>query len=307
MKRKHKIIIFITVILTLLAVFSTSAFALTESEVQAAIDEHGADTVNGNIFVWFLCAIAFLKVSQKIDSFMASLGVNVGHTGGSMLAEAAIAARGLFTAKQFAGGFGKGSGGSSSGGSSGNGGGGFTKGGIVGMVGRGISNSGVKKATGKSNGGLGGKVYTSSVGKGGSFATSVIGRVATGNISSMGTISGEGSSEALACYLGHTAMGDAEGIPTYSDVEIGGGHIMATEESEEHPDGIEVAMYHTEQYMKPSGEHTVITTADGEKWYKQYARDTVERTPHAAPNGMITYSERVVKKLLNPPKRKDRV
>ena len=82
---------------------------------------------------------------------------------------------------------------------------------------------------------------------------------------------------------------------------------MATEESEEHPDGIEVAMYHTEQYMKPSGEHTVITTADGEKWYKQYARDTVERTPHAAPNGMITYSERIVKKLPNPPKRKDRV
>ena len=107
MKRKHKIIIFIAVMLTVLAIFSTSAFALTESEVQAAIDEHGADTVNGNIFVWFLCAIAFLKVSQKIDSFMASLGVNVGHTGGSMLAEAAIAARGIFTAKQFAGGFGK--------------------------------------------------------------------------------------------------------------------------------------------------------------------------------------------------------
>ena len=164
MKRKYKIIIFITVILTLLFVFSTSAFALTESEVQAAIDEHGADTVNGNIFVWFLCAIAFLKVSQKIDSFMASLGVNVGHTGGSMLAEAVIATRGLFMAKQFAGGFGKGSGDSSGGGgSSGNGGGGFTKGGIVGMVGRGISNSGVKKATGKSSGGLGGKVYTSSV------------------------------------------------------------------------------------------------------------------------------------------------
>ena len=303
MKRKHKIIIFIAVMLTVLAIFSTSAFALTESEVQAAIDEHGADTVNGNIFVWFLCAIAFLKVSQKIDSFMAGLGINVGQTGGSMLSEAAIAIRTMVAAKQFAGG-GRGSGGSNGGSS---GGGSFMKGGLAGVVGRSFTNSGVKKATGKSNGGLGGKVYTSSVGKGGSFANSVIGRVATGNISSTGMISGEGSSEALACYLGHAAMGDADGIPTYSDVEIGGGRIMATEESEEHPDGIEVAMYHTEQYMKPSGEHTVITTADGEKWYKQYARDTVERTPHTAPNGMITYSEKVVKKLPNPPKRKDRV
>ena len=304
MKRKHKIIIFITVILTLLAVFSTSAFALTESEVQAAIDEHGADTVNGNIFVWFLCAIAFLKVSQKIDSFMAGLGINVGQTGGSMLSEAAIAIRTMVAAKQFAGG-GRGSGGSNGGSS---GGGSFMQGGLAGVVGRSFTNSGVKKATGKSSGGLGGKAYTSSVSKGGSFANKVIGRVATGNISSVGTISGKGASEALSSYLGLTALGEgADGVSTYSDVEIGGGRIMATEMSAEYPDGIAVGMYHTEQYMKPSGEHTVITTADGEKWYKQYARDTVERTPHAAPNGMITYSERIVKKLPNPPKRKDRI
>lgn len=40
-----------------------------------------------------------LKVSQKIDSFMSSLGINVGHTGGSMLAEAMIAMRGIGVAK----------------------------------------------------------------------------------------------------------------------------------------------------------------------------------------------------------------
>ena len=37
-----------------------------------------------------------MKVSQKIDSFMASLGVNVGHTGGSMLAEAMMRKRQTF-------------------------------------------------------------------------------------------------------------------------------------------------------------------------------------------------------------------
>jgi hypothetical protein len=31
-----------------------------------------------------------VKVSQKIDSFMSSLGINVGHTGGSLMAEATI-------------------------------------------------------------------------------------------------------------------------------------------------------------------------------------------------------------------------
>ena len=306
MRKRNKFIFFIAVTLITVSVFGMSAFALTDSEVQAAVAEHGEDFITGNVFVWFLCAIAFLKVSQKIDSFLAGLGISVGHTGGSLLAEAAIATRGIFTAKQFANHFGGGSGGG--GGSSGNGGGGFAKGGLAGMVGRSFTKSGVNKATGKSSGGIGGKAYTSSVNKGGSFANNVIGRVATGNISSVGTISGEGSSEALMSYLGYTAMGsDAEGIPSYSDVEIGGGRIMATETNEEHPHGISIGMYHADTYMKPSGEHTVVTAADGTKWYKQYAKDTVERTPHAAPNGAITYSERIVKKLPDPPKRKDRV
>ena len=224
MKKYSKTFLTIAAVLIMICIFSTTAFALTEDEVLAAVEERGQDSVNGSIFVWFLCAIAFLKVSQKIDSFMAGLGINVGQTGGSMLTEAAIVARTIFAAKEFA------SGGRSSGRSKGSSDGGFMKGGLAGMVGRGFTNSGVKKATGKSSGGLGGKAYTSSVNKGGSFANSVIGRVATGNISSVGTISGEGSAAALSSYLGHTALGEgAEGVPAYSDVEIGGGRIMATE------------------------------------------------------------------------------
>ena len=208
-------------------------------------------------------------------------------------------------AKQFAGRAG-GTGGK--GASSGGGGGGFMKGGLAGVVSRNFSNNAVKKATGNGSGGLGGKAFTSSVSKGGGFANSVIGRVATGNISSMGTISGAGSSEALMSYLGYTALGeDAEDVPSYSNVEIGGGRIMATETSADNPGGIDVGMYNTEQYMAPSGEHTTITAADGTSWYKQYAQDTVERTPYKAQNGAIGYHENIVKKLPDPPRRKDRV
>ena len=304
MKRKNKIVFIIAVTLIMVFLCSVPAFAISESDVQAAVDEQGRDAVTGNIFVWFLCAIAFLKVSQKIDSFLAGLGINVGHTGGSMLAEALIASRGVFAAKQFAGG----SKGGSGGGGSSSGGGGFMSGGLVGAVGRNFSNGGVKKATGQSGGGLGGKAYTSSVNKGGGFANSVIGRVATGNISSVGSISGEGSEAALMSYLGYTAMGSgATDVPKFSNVEIGGGRMMATETSAEHPGGIDVGMYHTDKYMKPLGDYTTITAADGTSWYKQYAQDTVKRTPYTAPNGQVAYREEVVKELPNPPQRKDKV
>ena len=88
MKRKHKILITLLAVAVTVSLTTVPAFALTESEVQDQVNAVGKEVVTGNLFVWFLCAIAFLKVSQKIDSFMSSLGINVGHTGGSMLAEA---------------------------------------------------------------------------------------------------------------------------------------------------------------------------------------------------------------------------
>lgn len=307
MKRKHRILIILAVTLLVVCMCSVPAFAVTESEVQAQVDAQGKEAVTGNIFIWFLCAIAFLKVSQKIDSFMSSLGINVGHTGGSMLAEAMIAARGIATAKNFAGGS---HGGSSSGGGSSGGGGGtsFMSGGLAGVVSRNFTNNAVKKATGNGGGGLGGKAYTSSVSKGGGFANSVIGRVATGNISSTGSMTGKGAEDALMSYMGYTALEDgAADIPSYSNVEIGGGRILATETSDEYPEGVAIGMYHTDQYMAPSGEYSTVTAADGTTWYKQYAVDTVDRKPYKAPDDTIAYKESIVKKLPDPPRRKDRV
>lgn len=84
----------LTLSLTLMQIMPV--LAVTEDEVAA----HGKEATAGSIFIWFLCAIAFLKISQKIDSFMSSLGINVGHTGGSMMAEFMIAAKGLTSAKK---------------------------------------------------------------------------------------------------------------------------------------------------------------------------------------------------------------
>ena len=95
--KKLRRILFLALMVGLLACLCCQpAFAaVSEEEVQAQVDAVGKEAVSGNVLIWFMCAIGFLKVSQKIDSFMASLGVNVGHTGGSMLAEALIAARGF--------------------------------------------------------------------------------------------------------------------------------------------------------------------------------------------------------------------
>lgn len=304
MKKRNRILLMLAVMLVMVCMFSVPAFAMTESEVQAQVDAHGKEAVTGNVFIWFLCAIAFLKVSQKIDSFMSSLGINVGHTGGSMLGEAMIAARGIASARNFAGGGGHGGngGGSSGGGTT------FMSGGLAGVVSRSFTNSAVKKATGSSGGGLGGKMYDASVSKGGGFANSVIGKVATGNISSTGSMTGKGAEDALMSYMGYTALEKgAADIPSYSNVEIGGGRIMATETSAEHPEGIAIGMYHTDQYMAPSGDYSTVTAVDGTTWYKQYAADTVQRTPYKAPDNTIAYKESIVKKLPDPPRRKDRV
>lgn len=144
-------------ILVLVAVMSTSAFAISESDVESAVSASGKEAVSGNVLVWFLCAIAFLKVSQKIDSFLSSLGLNVGHTGGSMLSEAMIAMRAINTATSAVG---SALGSHSRHGSapaSGKPGGrsaaaaGFFSGGLVGMASRKIASDAVRTATTEKN------------------------------------------------------------------------------------------------------------------------------------------------------------
>ena len=328
MKKYKKVLTAAFLMALLLCLSCQTAFAFSESDAQAQVDAAGREAVSGNVLVWFLCAIAFLKVSQKIDSFMSSLGVNVGHTGGSMIAEALVAARGVSAVRNFSRQhFGGGHSSSSSHVNTGSPGspGGFMAGGLAGVVSRQVTNSAIRTATAstvteKSSGkgpggfvsavsaGIGGNMYTSSVAKGGDFANNVIGTVAAGNISSMGTMTGEKAAQALHSYMGYAALGEgAQHVPSFTGVEIGGGRITGTEISEEHPEGISFGMYHADQYTPPEGPYTTVQAVDGTSWYKQYAQDAVEKSPYMAADGSIAYKESIVKKMPPVPKRKDRL
>ena len=337
MKKYKKVLTAAFLMALLLCLSCQTAFAFSEGDAQAQVDAAGREAVSGNVLVWFLCAIAFLKVSQKIDSFMSSLGVNVGHTGGSMIAEAMIAARGVgavrnFSRQHFGGGHSSSSShvntGSGSPGTPGSPGG-FMAGGLAGVVGRQVTNSAIRTATshtetnrqsGKAPGGsiggfastisagIGGNMYASSVVKGGDFAGNVIGTVATGNIASVGSMTGEKAAQALHSYMGYAALGEgAQHVPSFTGVEIGGGRITGTEISEEHPEGISFGMYHADQYTPPEGPYTTVQAVDGTSWYKQYAQDAVEKSPYMAADGSIAYKESIVKKMPPVPKRKDRL
>ena len=560
-------------ILTLVVVMSTSAFAISESDVESAVSASGNEAVSGNVLVWFLCAIAFLKVSQKIDSFLSSLGLNVGHTGGSMLSEAMIAMRAINTATSAVGsalGSRSRHGSAPASGKSGSGSAaaaGFFSGGLVGMASRKIASDAVRTATTEKNivqpqqaeatvsrthassdthsgsqtaseqqrqntsqldqnqqtvssravnseqrensqqalhesqhsmdanqlhqdtqsaqeqqfhaalhtedqqashlafqseqgefvgsvvqsdefdasseearteqsqvmqsalqqeqigvtqrevqseesrhaqhdtmagfhteqsgitqreqvqhtqqdtqtaafhsaqsdkqffsvrNGLskttiaertvqaqerpgrflhsrtpsvapasapasevsaarsapipsaptqfrsfGGTLFAKSLYQGGAFANDVIGTVARGDYRTTGSITGETATRSLMSYMGFTALGEhATNIPRYQDVEIGGGRITGREFTPEHPGGIDFCMYHADQYAKPKGDYSKVYSADDAAWYKQYAADTVERTPYQAEDGKIAYHEKIVQKLPNPPQRKDRM
>ena len=307
MNRKTKHITGIVLSVLVICALTIPAFALTESDVQSQVSASGKEGVAGNLFVWFLCAVAFLKISQKIDSFMQGLGINVGHTGGSMLAEVMLAARGIAAARGFAG---RGGGNVSRGGNNSCSGesNSFLQGGLAGVVNRSFYNGAYRNATGSGNGGIGGMAFRASMTKGGDIANNVISRVATGSPGTGNVMSGNMAADALMSYMGFTALGDdAAGVPSFSHVEIGGGHITGTEISEDEPAGRSFAMYCTEQYTEPNREYTPVTTVDGVQWYKQYAQDVVEKTPYQGADGAISYRESLIRRLPDPPRRKDKI
>ena len=383
---KYRRITVCLLLVLLMALLSTSAFAVNESEVESAIAASGQDAVAGNLFIWFLCAVSFLKISQKIDSFMTSLGINVGRTGGSMMAEMLIAGRALGGAAKATGGaigniFNRGHSNTTNQatGQAFTGGGG----GMIGVAKRAVGNAAAASATNTAVGlgsVVGGAMFGSSLNNGGKFATDVVGAVATGNISRVGSITGAKAAQALTSYLGYgatagngtgapssklamnadsipsaagesltspgtdipvsrdmggddviTAEGGATAAaaayadevessvqdqqapipqqpPTFRDVEIGGGRITGYETPADGGAERQFAMYNAGQYMTPqSGDYETVQTADGETWYKQYAQPTVEKTPHKEPGGQIKYDERIVDRMPQVPKRKDRI
>lgn len=342
MKHKIKIFPFLLILALLLLFSSIPVFAseLTEAEVQQAVADNGQEAVTGNVFIWFLCAIAFLKVSQKIDSFMSSLGINVGNTGGNMMAELLIAGKSINNTVRGHGG----GGGYSKSGSPGSAavGGSFLSGGLAGSVGRQVERSAVNAATGYAEGSsIGNSLYQSSLNKGGDFANNVVGNIAKGSYGQVGSIKGADAAKAFQSYMGlntenqsvsgysdnssqetssyaaHQNVNEssenssspnqpANPVPSYTNMEIGGGKMIGTETAD--GGSRDFAMYHADQYMKPNqGEFDTVQSVDGASWYKQYAQDTVSKTPYEKEDGKIGYHESIVQKLPPAPPRKDRV
>ena len=360
MKKRTKILIICAVVITAMVVFSVPVFALTEAEVRQRVAEVGREEVSGNIFIWFLCAIAFMKIAQKMSSFVSSLGISVGNTGGSMLGEALVVARGLSIGAKFLGGGFGGKGGGGGGGGSG-GGTKFLSGGLAGAVSRKFNNSAVSVATEQGGNIFARSAFQSSLSKGGSFANNIVSTVAKGSINQTGVISGDTASKAMLSYMGyagndtviaqsHSQLNTGDGntpgtenytgssntpfgpnpenagqssipfsstdtenivqntVPTYKDVEIGGGRMMGMEVSAANPEGIQFGMYNTEQYIAPEkGAYDTVTTVDGAQWYRQYAADVVEKTPYTRDDGKVGYNESIVQKLPPIPRRKDKV
>ena len=236
MKQRRILLLFILALM-IVASLSMNALAVDESEVESAIATSGEDAVAGNLFIWFLCAVSFLKISQKIDSFMTSLGINVGRTGGSMMAEMLIAGRALGGAVKATGGvignmFNRGITNNQATGQAFTGSGG----GIIGVAKRAAGNAAASSATQTATGlggVIGGAMLSSSMNNGGKFATNVVGAVATGNIAKVGSITGTKAAQALTSYLGYGAgeipaqgVGGAGDIlistkPTDSDITLG--------------------------------------------------------------------------------------
>jgi len=215
MKKLRKVFFAATTLSAMLLIFSNQVFAsvITQDEVQAAVDAAGKEQVTGNILVWFLCAIAFLKVSQKIDSYLASLGINVGHTGGSMLGDAMVVMKGISMIKSGGNLLGGKFGGAGSGNSGPSSGGGFLSGGLAGAIGRQISNSATASATGQGGNPITGKMFDSSLSSGGKFANDIIGKIAKGDISKTGSITGDKAASALTSYLGGST--DSSPLPDW--------------------------------------------------------------------------------------------
>ena len=155
---------------------------------------------------------------------------------------------------------------------------------------------------------LGGVMFMRSLQSGGLFANDVIGTVARGDTRTSGTMTGDLAAQALTSYMSIPSPSEkAVEKVTYSQVEIGGGKITGKEITPEHPTGLAFSMYHVDQYAEPKGLYEKVTTVDGAQWYKQVAVDTLVKTPSKIVDGKVEYNQEIVKRLPDPPRRKDKI
>lgn len=219
---------------------------------------------HGSIFLWLFCALAFLKVAQRFDSYLGSIGLNVAQTGTGLGMELLLASRvlmGVGGGFRSAGGMFRGSGGG-------------PVGGIAGFTGkfsdRFKGNSYVRDAVvqGGTRMGAGGPVGVIGRAFGGLAARNgaslngeSVSSVANRPPGQSGGIAGNIADRSLGNYLPHLKG------QKLNNTQITGGQISTTAIG---ADGKEtsLSLYNAAQFEKPNSPHSVITASDGSQWYQ---------------------------------------
>lgn len=218
----QKLVILLPGMATMAVCWALPALAVSEADVEAAVASQGKEAVSGNLFVWFLCAIAFLKVSTKLDSILQSMGLGVGRAPGSILAEAFMALRGMQAGKAVLSGQMPGAGNRSA--AAGAGAASAFSGGLAGMVSSKLETDTAASMSGSGGGvtsGLGTSLYKSTLGQDGGFASRVIGSVATGQ--TPGAIHGAAAEEAMQSYF----AGTPDPVPSQGGADSAGADFPA--------------------------------------------------------------------------------
>lgn len=265
-------------LLLVLNVWFLRAFS---SSVGQFIANGGALTTGkGSVFLWLFCALALLKVAQKCDSHLASLGLSVAQTGSSMGMEMLMAARTLSGFSKGGGSAASALGGAGKAGAAPGGGAGAalgnTAGGIFsGFVSRYKPNSFVRDAVVSggvrmgAGGGVGfvGRTFGGMAARSGATLTAEsVASVAGRPPKISGTIAGDIADRSLINYMPQMAAGTV-GDMKYSGTQITGGHISTNTVG---PDGkrAHVELFSAAQYDRPESPHKTIRAADGSRWYQ---------------------------------------
>ena len=257
------------------------------SSVGQYIGNGGAvSTGHGSIFLWFFCALAFLKTAQRFDSYLAAIGLNVAQTGSSMGMEMLMAARVLTGFAGSASSAGSVFRNTSAAGTA------TATGFAAGFANRFKPNSYVRDAVveGGSRMGLGGSVgfvgraFGGIAARNGATLTGdSISSVATRPDSVSGSIGGDIANRSLGNYMPQL------GRHTLSNTQITGGHISTTA-TDAAGKTSNVELFNAAQFEAPTAPHSLVNAADGSSWY-QVATGEGKGAFYDAPNFTGSASE----------------
>ncbi len=222
---------------------------------------------HGSVFLWLFCALAFLKVAQRFDSYLASIGLNVAQTGAGLGMEMLVASRVVMG----------GLGGFRSAGSMFRGGGASpigSGGGFAGFAGKftdrfkgnsyirdAVVQGGVRMGAGGPLGFIG-RAFGGLAAKNGATLTGdSIASVANRPPNQSGGIAGSIADRSLGNYLPNLKG------QSLSGTHITGGIITTTATGSDGKTS-SLSLYNASQFEKPNSPHSMVTASDGSQWYQ---------------------------------------